>query len=83
MGETAHKRLLELAKRSANNRETVIRQLLNAVAMSAFSERIDTPQGSYLWAQSCRILSELKAVEAVDQLIECIYCTAMTESATD
>jgi hypothetical protein len=81
--DVTQQRMLALAKTSAHDRKRVITELLKAVEMPAFSDRIDTPSGSHLWVESCKIFAELKALEAIDALTACIFCTAITEAATD
>jgi hypothetical protein len=68
----AEARLLELARQSAENRKTVIAELLRAAEMPSLKYRLDTTEGSYLWAGASEVLSDLKAVEAIDMWVACL-----------
>lgn len=81
----AKNRVTRLALQSDENRKTVIAELLKVVEMPAFRYRLDSHSvpASYLWAGVGEILGNVKAEEAIDLLISCVDCTAITESVTD
>lgn len=77
------KRIIELAQQSEENRQVVIAELLKRVLMPAFKDQLATASGSYVWVSVSEIFATLKAVEAIDFLIDCLDCTAVTQYASD
>jgi hypothetical protein len=70
------KELVRLAKRSANDREVIVRELISDVNSH------DELDGSHpilsnsftYWIRVNQIFEELRAVEALDVMIRCIHC---------
>jgi HEAT repeats len=85
MREVAQKGITRLALQSDENRKAVIAELLKAAEMPAFRHRLESHSvsASYLWAGVGEILGNVQAREAIDLLISCVDCTAITESVTD
>lgn len=79
----AKKDLIHFARQSEANRKTVIDKLLGRAEMPAFRSKLATVAGSYFWTSISEIFDELKALEALDFLVDCIDCTAITGHASD
>ena len=81
--EGSRKRIIELGRQSNENRQIVIAELLKRMQRPDFKYNLTTFSGSDFWAEGCEILYELKAVEAIDFLIECIDCPAISQMVND
>lgn len=79
----AKHKIIQLAGQSQQNRKLVIDTLLGRAEMPAFKFHLDTIQESYFWTSISEIFDELKAVEALDFLIDCLDCSAITGPATN
>jgi len=73
------KRIIELGQQSDENRQIVIAELLKRVKVPDFRYQLTTKEGSYFWVEVCEIFSDLKAVETIDFLVDCIDCPAITQ----
>lgn len=83
--ESAQNELLEIAERSTTNRDRVVQDLIADVKSH---ERLN---GQHLvlgesynyWDCATRIFRRLEATEAIDLMIQCIYCGNGAERITD
>lgn len=82
--ENTRKRIVELGRQSKENRQIIITELIRRVGAPEFrQQQLATRAGSFFWVEASKILYGLKAVEAIDVLIDCIDCLAVTQAATD
>ena len=81
--ESGRKRIVELGRQSKENRQVILLELVRRVGASDFRQQLATKAGSFFWVEACQIFSELKAIEAMDVLIDCIDCPAVTQPASE
>jgi hypothetical protein len=71
----AKKALLTLANKSAANRESVIKELVRIIKSPRRSEEFVKDPTLYLeWREVTDLLGSIRAVEAIDDLVECLDC---------
>jgi HEAT repeat protein len=80
--EGAKKALIAQAKESEERRQAVVRALLERLDRPDVRSQLLYPSFSYLWASGAEVLCVLRASEAVDFLVRCIDCGAITEPAS-
>jgi hypothetical protein len=81
--EGSRKRIVELGQQSKGNRQIVIAELLKRVEAPDFRYQTTTLPGSLFWVEVSKIFSALKAVEAIDFLIDCLNCAAVHQYASN
>jgi hypothetical protein len=81
--QSNRKRIIELGQQTNGNRQIVIAELLRRVEAPDFRYQTTTLAGSLFWEEVTQIFYELKAVEAIDFLIECLNCPAVHQYASN
>jgi hypothetical protein len=81
--EGSRKRIVELGQQTNGNRQIVIAELLRRVEAPDFRYQTTTLAGSLFWEEVTQIFYELKAVEAIDFLIDCLNCPAVHQYASN
>ena len=77
------KRIIQLAQQSEENRNIVVAELLKRVQVPGFKYQLGTASASYFLESVTQLFDELKVIEAVDFLVDCIDCTAVHRYASE
>jgi len=77
------KRIVNLGQQSKGNRQIIIAELLKRVEAPDFRYQTTTLSGSLFWVEVSKIFSAVKAVEAIDFLIDCLNCAAVHQYASN
>jgi hypothetical protein len=72
--KTARRKIRALARRDPNSREQVIRELITFIEGSTERRRMEFGSHYVAWEFAVRLVGELRATEAIDDLIGCIDC---------